>query len=54
MSDLSLKIISKVSSEKVKKVLPDLISTQEMVYIKNRHIGESERLISDVIEIAEM
>ena len=54
MSDIGLKIISKVSSEKVKKVLPDLISTQQRVYVKNRRIGESERLISDVIGIAEI
>ena len=47
-----LKIISKSLSEKVKNFLPDLISSQQTAYVKNRHIGESGRLIFDVIEIA--
>ena len=49
---VDLKIILKSLSEKLKKVLPDLISTQQTAYVKNRHIGESGRLISDIIEIA--
>ena len=51
--NVDLKIISKALSEKL-KVLPDLISSQQTAYAKNRHIGESERLISDVIEIAKI
>ena len=47
------KIISKAISEKLKEVLPDLISSQQTTYVKNRHIGESGRLVSDVIEITE-
>ena len=47
------KIISKAISEKLKEVLPDLISSQQTAYVKNRHIGESGRLVSDVIEITE-
>ena len=34
-----------------KQILPDLIST---AYVKNRHIGESGRLISDAAEIAKI
>ena len=49
-----LKIISKSLSEKVKNFLPDLISSQQTAYVKNRHIGESGRLIPDVIEIAKI
>ena len=52
MLHVDLKIILKSLSEKLKKVLPDLISTQQTAYVKNRHIGESGRLISDIIEIA--
>ena len=48
------KIISKALSEKLKEVLPDLISSQQTAYVKNRHIGESGRLISDIIEITEI
>ena len=46
-----LKIISKVLSHKLLKVLPDLISTQQTAYGKKRHISEGERLISDIIKI---
>ena len=52
MLHVDLKIILKSLSEKLKKVLPDLISTQQTAYVKNKHIGESGRLISDIIEIA--
>ena len=49
------KIISKAFSEKLKEVLPDLISSQQSAYVKKRHIGESGRLIiSDIIEITEI
>ena len=41
-----LKIISKALSEKLKKILPDLISAQQTAYIKNKDIGEGERLIN--------
>ena len=43
--NIDLKMISKALSEKLNKVLPDLISSQQMAYVKNRHIGESGRLI---------
>ena len=52
--NVDLKIISKSLSEKVKNFLPDLISSQQTAYVKNRHIGESGRLIPDVIEIAKI
>ena len=44
----------KNSFRETKKFLPDLISSQQTTYVKNRHIGESGRLISDVIEIAKI
>ena len=47
-------IISKATSEKLKKVMPDLISTQETAYVKSRYIGESERIISDITEITKL
>ena len=46
--------MSKALSEKLKKVLPDLIFLQQTADIKKRHIGESGRLISDIIEIAKI
>ena len=46
--------MSKAFLEKLKEFLPDLISSQQAAYVKNRHIGESGRLISDIIEITEI
>ena len=54
MLNVDSKIISKPLSEKLKEVLPDLISSQQTAYVKNRHIGESGRLIYDIIEITEI
>ena len=54
MLNVDSKIISKALSEKLKEVLPDLISLQETAYIKNRRIGESGRLKSDMIDITEI
>ena len=53
---INLKIIPKAFSEKLKKVLPDLISAQKTAYVKKDIlvIGESGRLISDVIEMAKI
>ena len=39
--NVDLQIISKPLSEKLEKVLPDLISSQQTAYVMNRHIGES-------------
>ena len=54
MLNVDSKIISKALSEKLKEVLPDLISSQQTASVKNRPIGESGRLISDIIEITEI
>ena len=51
MLNVDLKIKSKALSEKLKK---DLISSQQTAYFKNRLIGESWRLIFDIIEIIKM
>ena len=50
--NLDLKIISKALSEKLKKVLTNLISSQQTAYVKSRNIGESGILIFDIKEIA--
>ena len=46
------KILCKAISNKLKTVLPTLITSQQAAYVKNRFIGESGRLISDIIEIS--
>ena len=39
-------------AKRLKEVLPCLISAQQTAYVQNRNIGESGRLISDIMEIA--
>ena len=51
---MDYKIISKALASRLKKVLPNLISPQQTAYVKNRFIGESGRLIADVIEITDI
>ena len=52
--NVDYKIISKVFALRVKNVLSDLISSQQTAYIPFRCISESGRLISDVIEMADL
>ena len=51
---MDYKIISKVLASRLKKVLPNLIPPQQTAYVKNRFIGESGRLIADIIEITDI
>ena len=46
------KNLCKAISNKLKTVLSTLITSQQAAYVKNRFIGESRRLISDIIEIS--
>ena len=36
---------------RLKETLLKLISFQQMTYVKNKFIGEGERLISDILEM---
>ena len=54
MLNVDLKIKLKALSEKLKQVLPDLISSQQTAYVKNRLISERGKLISGIIEIAKI
>ena len=51
MLNIDIKILSKALARRLKEVLPCLISAQETAYVQNRNIGESGRLISDIVEI---
>ena len=48
------KIISKALASRLKKVLPCLIGPGQTAYVDGRFIGESGRLIADIIEISNL
>ncbi|KAL9987009.1 hypothetical protein ACROYT_G001243 [Oculina patagonica] len=47
------KIATKCIANRLEKVLPTLINSDQTGYVKNRFIGENIRLISDVIDVYE-
>ena len=49
--NVDLKITSKAFASRLKTVLPSIISSKQTVYFKKRFIGESGRLISDILSI---
>ena len=51
--NIDTKLISKVLAERLKKVLPSLISKNQTAYVKGRFISEGGRLISDILEISD-
>ena len=51
--NVDTKIISKAFAIRLKYVLPDIISHDQTAYVKGRFIGESTRLISDILEISD-
>ena len=52
--NVDTKILSKSHAEKWKSALPELISSNQTAYVKNRCISESGRLVSDVIEMCDI
>ena len=50
--NVNYKIMSSVLAARLKETLPDSISCQRTVYVKNRFIGERGRFISDILEIS--
>ena len=51
--NVDTKIISKSLASRFCPVLPTIISSDQTAYVKGRYIGESIRLISDVLELSE-
>ena len=49
-----MKILSKSRAEKLKHVLPELLSSNQITYVKNWCISEIGRLISAVIEMCDI
>ena len=50
--NVDIKILSKAFAKRLKEVLPSLNSPQQIAYVQNKNIDERGRLISDIIEIA--
>ena len=51
--NVDVKITSKVLAFRVRNVLPSLIHYDQTAYVKGRYIGESVRLIDDLLKYAE-
>ena len=51
--NVDAKLASKVLVGRIKKVLPNIIKHDQTAYVTGRYIGESIRLISDILEYTE-
>ena len=54
MLNVDTKIISKDFALRLKNVLPHIISHDQTAYVKGRFIGESTRLISDILDVTNL
>ena len=54
MLNIATKLILKVIAIRLKKILNNLISENQIAYLNNRFISEGGRLISDIVEIADL
>ena len=54
MLNIDTELISKVIATRLKKILNDLISENQIAYLNNRFISEEGRLISDILEITDL
>ena len=50
--NVDIKIASKALAFRVRKVLPSLIYYEQTAYVKGRYIGESIRLVDDLLKYA--
>ena len=51
--NVDAKIASKVLASRMKNILSSIVKCDQTAYVKGRYIGESIRLISDILEYAE-
>ena len=48
------KILSKLLAMRLQKVIPNIINSDQVGYIKNRYIGENIRILSDILQLADL
>lgn len=52
--NVEVKLISKVLSSRIKNILTNLILSNQNVYVINRFISESGRLMYDILEMKDI
>ena len=52
--NVDTKLISKVLSERLKNVMPDLVSENQKAFLNHRFISEGGRLIDDLLELTDI
>ena len=52
--NVDTKLISKVLSERLKNVMPDLVSENQTAFLNHRFISEGGRLIDDLLELTDI
>ena len=52
--NVDVKLISKILSNRIKNLLPNLISNNQNACVANRFINEGGRLISDILEMTDI
>ena len=48
--NIDVKLLNKTLASKLKQVLPAIINSDQTAYVSGRFIGESTRLISDILK----
>ena len=48
------KVLTKLLAIRLQKVIPSLVNPDQVGYIKNRYIGENIRILSDILQYAEL
>jgi hypothetical protein len=52
--NVDYKIVSKILAERLKRVLPNIINTDQRGFVKGRNIFQRNRLLQDIIDYTEM
>ena len=54
MLNIDTKLISKVTANRLKKILNILINEDQIAYLNNRFVRDGGRVISDIAEITDL